>query len=1323
MVGVVRRPGRRGGGSGGGGEVFARPPGEVAAGASRRTVHRRRVPCDVGDHAGAHDVVAQLGHVHEHVLRRSRLHDLLELTGDRRGRHRVRGLLAQVATEVGQVVVHAVLPAPAIGREAAHVTVVVVGPHDDHVVRQPERLRIAAVQVQHLRVHREVEDRRVAGRQGVAHHAGLEADHLTEHARLVVVCGPLGPGIGAIRRVPQSHRADHVPVMVLRDAAAPEGQQAVAVREPVVVGSHAALRGEVERGQAERVGHEDVVVVRRIVEAPVARELLHLEAAMHPHVRRHHVHPQPQRGLEVAPIPGERYVAGLERVAAGVERAGQDVFIVVEEPAIPERGRSLSEPGCLEHEGFVVLRHVPGPEVKGIHTQALRKRVRRERGAARVRPDQPDRGGCGDHPVGLPLGAERGHLDGARERAVPDGDQPDARLAGAGRRHDGRAVAADGLDVARQEGGRLAYVQVLRGAHHDLHAAPARREHHVSGRDGARPDPGPAHRRGPQVGLRGAPRRNERARDQHGNDCSASAHGIDPLIGGVHGEAAQLDITCARAGSLSRVLLDTTLFPVSSSNEQTSDQGLMLLGLPLLAAVTLASQSPNSRPQGHPADPPLPPTTVNPSGVKLDAQIYNDGNEDFAWDAVWDVATRRDSLGWTAEFRIPLSQLRYGRQRQHTFGLTIDRDLYRYSQRVSWPLFRQSKAGFVSQFGEVPGFDDLEAPRRLEAAPYVVTKNVSEFTPTGIGRTQDVALGGDLKYRVASNLTVDATLNPDFGQVEADPGVLNLSAFETFFPEQRPFFVAGRGLFQFDVNCNDVNCSSEGLVYSRRIGRAPELAGTYSDTTSPAFTRILGAGKLTGRLPSGLTIGVLDAVTQHVTGVGRATIAPTSNYGVMRLRQDLRAGRTRVVGIITAVDRDNDAFTSPYLRGSAYVGATDFRHRFPGGKWEINGSLDLSHVSGSAQVIAATQRDAVHYYQRPDAGLGVDSTRTSLSGDAEELQFSKVSGKVIGQTSYQRRSPGFEINDLGYLQRADQQSWSTWVGFFDRKRRALTQRFQWNFNWWQYWTTAGLPEERAFNTNTHTTFNNTWSFHTGFTLGQLGETYCYSCARGGPAVRENSYLAPWLGINGDDPKANVPYFWLNYSRSDGGRSNNISLSPDIDFKLASRITASLSPSYSRSRDDVQPLGPTTDTSNVTHYLFGHLEQKQLALTMRFTYPFTASMSLPVYAQPFISKGTFSNVRELSTTPRATDYASRYQAYGDTAYTNNIGGFNFKQFRSNVVYRWEYRPGSTLFVVWSQGRRGSAGVEGERSFGGDMNDLFNLRPDNSFLVKLSYWIHR
>lgn len=708
---------------------------------------------------------------------------------------------------------------------------------------------------------------------------------------------------------------------------------------------------------------------------------------------------------------------------------------------------------------------------------------------------------------------------------------------------------------------------------------------------------------------------------------------------------------------------------------------------------------------------------VNPSGVKLDAQIYNDGNEDFAWDAVWDVATSRDSLGWTAEFRIPLSQLRYGRQKQHTFGLTIDRDLYRYSQRVSWPLFRQSQAGFVSQFGDVAGFDDLEMPRRLEAAPYVVTKNASEFADAGLGRSQDVTLGGDVKYRVASNLTLDATFNPDFGQVEADPAVLNLTAFETFFREQRPFFVQGAGIFRFDVNCTAVNdCSTgEGLVYSRRIGRSPQLA----DSVSPAFTRILGAGKLTGRLTGGLTVGVLDAVTQHVTNLGGKTVEPATNYGVVRLRQDLRGGESSIGAIVTAVNRDNDSWTWSQLRHNAYVGAVDFRHRFAGRTYELSGSVDLSQVAGTDSAIALTQRDAAHYYQRPDVNR-YDPTRTSLSGSDAALQFGKVGGAhVMFQTGYERRSPGFEINDLGYLQRADQQSWSTWVGFFDRHQRALYQRFQWNFNWWQYWTTAGLPEERAFNTNTHTTFRNTWSLHFGGTIGQLGETYCYSCARGGPAVRQDPYFAPWAGLIGDDRKAIVPYFWMNYWRGDGGRSHSLNLSPEIDFKVASRITASVAPSYTRATYDVQPLGP--DTASKPHYLFAHLEQKQLGVTMRFTYPFTATASLQVYAQPFISKGTYSNVQRLSPTPRAQDYASRYVR--DSIASDNPGGFNDKQFHSNVVFRWEYRPGSTLFVVWSQGRQNSAGVEGTRGFRGDMSDLFDLSPDNTFVVKLSYWINR
>src|SRR4051812_8558763 len=247
---------------------------------------------------------------------------------------------------------------------------------------------------------------------------------------------------------------------------------------------------------------------------------------------------------------------------------------------------------------------------------------------------------------------------------------------------------------------------------------------------------------------------------------------------------------------------------------------------------------------------------VNAAGVKIDQAVYNGGNEDGAWDAVWDASTRIDSLGWTAEFRIPLSQMRYSADKSHIFGFTIDRDIYRYSERVSWPKFSQAKPDLISQLGSLGGLDDLEAPRRLEAMPYLVTKNASVISNNRFTNPSSVTAGGDVKYRLAPNVTVDATINPDFGQVESDPAVLNLSAYESFFDERRPFFVTGRGLFRFDVNCNPVNCGGEGLYYSRRIGRTPQLAGTFGDTVAQQPTTILGAAKVLGRIPGGMTFGI-----------------------------------------------------------------------------------------------------------------------------------------------------------------------------------------------------------------------------------------------------------------------------------------------------------------------------------------------------------------------------------------------------------------------------------------------------------------------------------
>lgn len=716
---------------------------------------------------------------------------------------------------------------------------------------------------------------------------------------------------------------------------------------------------------------------------------------------------------------------------------------------------------------------------------------------------------------------------------------------------------------------------------------------------------------------------------------------------------------------------------------------------------------------------------VNPAGVKRDYSISDDGNEDDAWDGVWDAATTVDAQGWTAEFRIPLSQLRYAQTQSNTFGFGIWRDIDRYKERVSWPLYKRNVAGLTSQLGEVSGLTGLAAPRRLELSPYVVTKNIT--LPKGgdqYSHPQRITGGLDFKYGLSSNLTVDGTVNPDFGQVEADPAVLNLGAFETFFQERRPFFIEGAGLLSYNINCFAVNdCGSENLFYSRRIGRAPQMSGAYGDASSATGTTILGAAKITGRTPGGLSIGMLDAVTSSEQGTLDRTIEPRSNYAVVRANQDLRKGETGIGVIGTMVHRSLDEWTEDALRSSALVGGVDFRHRFLTSRFEVRAKVVGSRVTGSADAIAATQRSSVHYFQRPDARLGYDPTTTSLGGDSEQITFGKVGGgKLRFETSYQRVSPGFEANDMGFLRRADWQSQATWAQLSFNKPDLFFRRLFWNLNEWNDWTSQGLPLERAVNTNVHTELKNAWWFRLGGTLGGLGEVYCDRCARGGPALRRDSYISPWGGLQGDPRWRIVPAVWFNYFRSDGGRSESWSISPEFDFRIASAWTGSLGLRIARNRDDRQWYGNFTEAGGTTHHTFAHLEQRTTSLSARLNFTATPTLTVQAYAAPFISKGRYSNVRELAN-PRAASYDDRFQPYNDAAVIANPGAFNFKQFNSNVVVRWEYRPGSALFVVWQQGRQDSESLYGNRSFRGDLNRLFEARPDNTFLIKMSYWLDR
>lgn len=711
---------------------------------------------------------------------------------------------------------------------------------------------------------------------------------------------------------------------------------------------------------------------------------------------------------------------------------------------------------------------------------------------------------------------------------------------------------------------------------------------------------------------------------------------------------------------------------------------------------------------------------VNPAGVKRDYAIYNDQQEDVNWDAVWDVATQVDSLGWTAEFRIPLSQLRFVPGESNTFGFGVWRDIERYTERVSWPVYRVSQPGLSSQLGEIGGLVGLGAPRRLELSPYTVAKSVPRATSEGTDQRQEITAGADIKYGITSNLTLTATVNPDFGQVEADPAVLNLSAFETFFSERRPFFVEGRGLFEFDVNCSAVNCGGEGLFYSRRIGRAPQLAGIYGDESSPTQTTIIGAGKLTGRV-GGFTVAALEAVTPREVGADDRTVEPTTNYAVTRLQQDFRDGESNAGLMFTAVNRDLDGLSEPYLRRAAYVGALDLRHRFGGGTYEIRGAVGGSYLRGSKEAIAATQISSTHYYQRPDGDLTFDSTRTSLTGNFQQLHFGKVGGeRLLFETSYQRRSAGFDPNDIGFMRRSDEQAWNTWAGLRFRRPTSVYQAVYWNFNWWQIWTADGLPTERAANTNTHIQLNNRWWVHAGFTPG-LG-AYCDRCARGGPAVRQSGWISAWAGLEGDRRMVIVPEVFFNFNRRDEGRSTSLNINPFVSLRVASRFNTSFGMSFTRNKNDDQWFGNFTDSTGAMHYTFAHLDQKTVSLTLRMNYTFTPNLTLQLYAQPFVSKGTYSSVRELDR-PRAAKYEDRYRPYDDAAVADDPGGFNVTQFRSNVVLRWEYQPGSVLFLVWQQGRQGYMSQEGVNSVWRDLGDLFDQRADNTLLIKASYWINR
>jgi hypothetical protein len=709
---------------------------------------------------------------------------------------------------------------------------------------------------------------------------------------------------------------------------------------------------------------------------------------------------------------------------------------------------------------------------------------------------------------------------------------------------------------------------------------------------------------------------------------------------------------------------------------------------------------------------------VNPAGVKRDFYVYNDNNEDPSWDAVWDVATRIDSVGWVAEFRIPFSQLRFPNKDNLTFGFMVVRDVARTAQRISWPLYHRDQQGYISQVGELNGINGIGQPSKLEVAPYVVTKNETRPSGSSWKHPQSFAAGADLKYGLSSNLTVNATINPDFGQVEADPAVLNLSAFESFFEERRPFFLEGSGVFYFKKNCGDIDTGCTGLFYSRRIGRSPQLGGLYGDQDSPLNTTILGAAKVTGRIGKGMSVGILDAVTQREVGVEDKTIEPQTNYAVARVQKSSDDGQTDFGAMLTGVNRNLDSNTDAFLRRSAYTGGLDLRKRFFQKNYELSANLSGSAVYGTTDAISSLQRDGVHRYQRPDDDISYDPTRTSLTGDAERLTVSKFGGGVTRfQSVLQRYSPGFESNDLGFQSRADEMMFRNWFSLnYNTPTKLYTRAFL-NFNSMQKWTTEGLPTTIGLNLNWHVQFPNWMWGHIGANVNDFTAVYADRETRGGPALRKSKEYEGWTGIESDSRKAWYASAFTGAWRGDEGNSHGWWFNPGGQFRVSSRFSVSGSLNYSHDFNDKQwRANFGTAGNDTTHYTFARLDQKTLDMTTRINFTMTPALSLQFYGNPFASTGDYSNWRELKDA-RAEKYADRFKAYA-----GDPGGFSFKQFRSNTVLRWEYKPGSTMFLVWAQGRDLSGDFVNDFSVRRDFQDLFRQHPDNTLLLKVSYWIN-
>ena len=743
---------------------------------------------------------------------------------------------------------------------------------------------------------------------------------------------------------------------------------------------------------------------------------------------------------------------------------------------------------------------------------------------------------------------------------------------------------------------------------------------------------------------------------------------------------------------------------------------------------------------------------VNAAGVKGDEAITEDGdNWDSTWDPIWYVKTSVDEKGWVAEMKIPFSQLRFAKKESHVWGLQCTRQLFRKQEQSLWQFIPKDSPGWVHRFGELHGLHSIKSGRRIEITPYAVGNvqrfPVEEGNPFATGKSHRVAGGVDGKIAVTSDLTLDFTINPDFGQVEADPSEVNLTAFETYFNEKRPFFIEGRNILNFQIMGGDGSFSWDNLFYSRRVGGTPHH---YPDTEDdeyldfPVNTSILGAFKLTGKTKSGLSIGILESLTtkenaeiDFLGDLRSEAVEPLTNYFLMRLQKDYKQGDTIIGAMLTATNRSINDSSLNFLHKAAYTGGFDFFHTWKKKTYYLNLKTVFSHVRGDKEAILNTQESSQRYFQRPDAThISVDPERTSLTGHGGTLSFGKGGkGHLRFSSGVTWRSPGLELNDMGYLRTADRIMQWVWAAYRIWKPFAIFKTFNINANQWKGWDFSGENIFNGGNFGIYGQFKNSWDYSVG--ANRQGASISSSALRGGPSLRYPGGWNEWISLSTDSRKAFSFNLGTGIYRGDDNSESGQSIWFGVTYRPGSSLSISATPNIDYYKSVLQYVD-TIEFGTDQRYIFASIDQKTIGITIRLNYSITPELSIQFYGQPFISAGKYISFKHI-TEPRAALFADRYHLYpdnqirydsddeffyidedldGNADYSFENPNFNFLQFRSNLVVRWEYFPGSTVYLVWSQGRTDSYS-SGDFSFGNHMRDLFHIRPHNVFLVKFTY----